>query len=180
MTGHQGQEGGSDCWVFKLSKTGKLVWQKTLGGSGSDANIGSGIMQTSDQGFLVATVTSSNDGDVSGHHGDSVNSDIWLVKLSQDPSGVESIADLRNGNIALYPNPSAGIGKISHILDKPSQVKIGIFNTLGENLLTLINTKEEAGLHEHEFDISNLPSGSYFFRIEMDGKSVLKSVELIK
>ena len=176
----KGFHGVSDCWIVKLSKSGDLIWQKTLGGSRSDANIGSGIMQTFDNGFLVATVTSSNDGDVSGHHGDTVNSDIWLVKLSQDLSGVKNIFDLNDASISVYPNPSPGKTTITYNIDKPSFVKIEIFNPLGQQLYTLINTKEEPGSYEHEFDISNLPAGSYFLRIEMDGETVLKEVVLMK
>jgi hypothetical protein len=40
------------------------------------------IQQTSDGGYIVAGTTSSNDGDVTGNHGDG---DIWVVKLS--PTG---------------------------------------------------------------------------------------------
>ena len=175
-----GFHGISDCWIFKLGKSGDLRWQKTLGGSWTDANIGSGIMQTADQGFLVATVTSSHDGDVSGLHGDSTQSDIWLVKLSQDPSAVKDISNIHNGSISLYPNPGIGFGKILYDLDKPAQVRIEIFNPLGENLRTLINTKEETGNHEHAFDISRLPSGTYFFRIQIDGKSMVRAFDLLK
>ncbi|GHV42257.1 hypothetical protein FACS1894187_24420 [Synergistales bacterium] len=42
------------------------------------------IQQTSDGGYIVAGYSDSNDGDVSGNHG---NSDYWIVKLSPDGSG---------------------------------------------------------------------------------------------
>ncbi len=178
-----GYHDNTDCWVFKLSKSGKLVWQKTFGGSASDANSGSGIMQTADSGFLIATVTSSSDGNVSGRRGDSTrDGDIWLVKLSPDiNNAVETryIVSLQ-GNIQIYPNPSIGIGKISYTLEKSSQVKIEIFNPLGESLRTFINTKEESGSHEHAFDISDLPSGSYYLRIQIGGISVVKTLEVVK
>ncbi|MDR3272603.1 MAG: T9SS type A sorting domain-containing protein, partial [Flavobacteriaceae bacterium] len=57
-----------------------IEWQKCLGGSGGD--MASSIQQTSDGGYIVAGITNSNDGDVSGNHG---NSDGWVVKLN--PSG---------------------------------------------------------------------------------------------
>jgi len=175
-----GFHGISDCWIFKLSKSGKRIWEETLGGSASDANIGSGIMQTADNGFLVATVTSSNDGDVSSHHGDSLNSDIWLVKLSEDPSGVKNIFDQNNRSISVYPNPSLGKTTISYDLEKPSFVKIEIYSPLGDQLRTFTYGLEEIGNHDHEFDISSLNSGSYFFRIYFGNTSVIKGVVLMK
>jgi hypothetical protein len=71
-----GNHGGQDAWVVKLSATGDLVWQKTLGGTGSD--LANSIQSTSDGGYLVAGSTSSNNGDVTVNHG---GSDAWIVKL---------------------------------------------------------------------------------------------------
>jgi len=179
VTGHHAPEGNSDCWIVKLSKKGDLIWQRTLGGSASDAASSSGVLPTADSGFLVLTQTWSNDGDAHGLHGDSNNADIWLVKLSQDLSDVKT-SDRKSGNISLYPNPSAGKTSITYDLEEPSVVRIELFDPLGRKLRSFMEQKEESGSHEHFFDLSGLPSGSYFFRIETDGKSVLKAVELIK
>jgi len=75
-----GNHGWCDYWVVKLNSAGRIVWQKCLGGSRGD--VAYSIQQTSDGGFIVAGVSSSNDGDVSGNHG---GSDFWVVKLN--PSG---------------------------------------------------------------------------------------------
>jgi hypothetical protein len=76
-----GKHAGFDFWVVKLSSTGSLQWQKCLGGSGSD--LAASIQQTSDGGYIVAGITSSNNGDVSGNHG---AEDFWVVKLSSTGS----------------------------------------------------------------------------------------------
>jgi len=72
-----GNHGGFDFWVVKLSSTGQLEWQKTLGGTSGDGAYS--LIQTTDGGYAVAGLTVSNNGDVSGNHG---NSDFWVVKLS--------------------------------------------------------------------------------------------------
>ncbi|HXS36366.1 MAG TPA: T9SS type A sorting domain-containing protein [Flavipsychrobacter sp.] len=73
-----GNHGGYDAWVVKLNDTGGIQWQKSLGGTSDD--YGFSIQQTSDNGYIVACITSSNDGDVSGvYHGDF---DYWIVKLT--------------------------------------------------------------------------------------------------
>ena len=53
-----------------------IQWQKALGGS--DYDYSTSIEQTTDGGYIVAGFTGSNDGDVSGNHG---NGDYWIVKL---------------------------------------------------------------------------------------------------
>jgi hypothetical protein len=71
-----GNHGDSDCWVVRLDAKGKLIWQKSLGGSRSD--YATSIGQTADGGYIVAGASDSKDGDVSGNHG---ASDYWVVKL---------------------------------------------------------------------------------------------------
>lgn len=66
-----------DAWIIKLDKNGNKQWQKCLGGSRQD--YGASIIASADGGYVMAGYTLSNDGDVSGNHGDY---DVWVVKLS--------------------------------------------------------------------------------------------------
>src|SRR5690606_6923074 len=75
VTGHQGN---GDYWIVKITQTGSLQWQKTLGGSEGD--YGNSIRQAPEDGYIVAGSSYSNDGDVTGNHG---SGDYWIVKLSQ-------------------------------------------------------------------------------------------------
>lgn len=75
-----GNHGNEDCWVVKLNGIGTIQWQKCLGGTERD--YANAIQQTSDGGYIMAGYTYSNNGDVSGNHG---NDDYWVVKL--DGSG---------------------------------------------------------------------------------------------
>lgn len=72
--------GGFDMCIVKLSRTGAIQWQKSLGGS-NDEN-GASVSQTSDGGFIVAGDTYSSDADVTGSRG---GEDYWVIRLS--PSG---------------------------------------------------------------------------------------------
>ncbi|RCR70529.1 hypothetical protein [Larkinella punicea] len=72
-----GNHGDNDVWVVKLNGFGNMVWQKALGGTGYD--FASAVIPTPDKGFVVAASTFSNNGDVSGNHGES---DFWVVKLN--------------------------------------------------------------------------------------------------
>ena len=79
VTGHHGAV-FADYWVIKIDSIGNLLWQKCLGGTGSDE--ANSIVQISDTGFLIAGGSSTNNnGDVTGHHGTESYSDYWLVKL---------------------------------------------------------------------------------------------------
>lgn len=72
--------GSTDYWVVKLDATGSIQWQKSFGGTGTD--IANAIQTTTDGGYVVAGYSNSNDGNITGSHG---NYDYWVVKL--DPLG---------------------------------------------------------------------------------------------
>jgi len=71
-----GNHGNSDFWVVKIDGSGKIQWQKCLGGGGEERAFD--IQQTNEGGYIVVGYSVSNDGNVSGNHG---GSDIWVVKL---------------------------------------------------------------------------------------------------
>jgi len=75
-----GNHGNFDAWIVKLNDTGAIQWQKSLGGSQFENAYS--ILQTSDSGYIFASASESNDGDVTGHHGDSTAPDYWIVKLN--------------------------------------------------------------------------------------------------
>ena len=72
-----GNHGNYDCWIVKIGSTGVIQWQKSFGGSGRDAAVS--IVQTSDGGYIAGGLSYSNDGDVSGNHGDQ---DAWIIKIN--------------------------------------------------------------------------------------------------
>jgi hypothetical protein len=72
-----GNHGSADCWVVKLTSIGAIEWQKSLGGTGNEYAIS--IQQTNEGGYILTGYSNSNDGDVSGNHG---NDDFWVAKLS--------------------------------------------------------------------------------------------------
>jgi hypothetical protein len=72
-----GNHGKADIWVVKLNSMFEITWQKCLGGSEDEWS--TSILQTLDGGYIIAGTTYSNNGDVSGNHGEG---DIWVVKLA--------------------------------------------------------------------------------------------------
>ncbi|MEI6948870.1 BACON domain-containing protein [Paraflavisolibacter sp. H34] len=72
-------KGNYDVWVVKLDESGRLLWQKTYGGTGGD--LANAIAPVTG-GFAVVGSTSSANGDVSASKG---GGDAWLLKI--DASG---------------------------------------------------------------------------------------------
>jgi PKD repeat protein len=67
--------GSRDYWMSRLDASGQLLWGKTYGGTGSD--IATSACELADGKIIISGYSSSNNGDVSGNHG---NFDVWVVK----------------------------------------------------------------------------------------------------
>jgi hypothetical protein len=78
---HNGNGLYNDVWLLKLDNMGSIEWEKCYGGKYNDA--ANSIEQTKDGGYIVVGYSSSNDGDVSGHHGDTTTDDYWIIKLDR-------------------------------------------------------------------------------------------------
>ncbi len=92
-----GNHGYNDLWVFKISATGMLQWQKCLGGNSGENAFAVGL--TNDGGYIVAGNTgSNNNGDVTGNHG---AGDEWIVKLTA--TGSIAWAKCYGGSVSDYP-----------------------------------------------------------------------------
>ncbi|OQY75377.1 MAG: hypothetical protein B6D44_01700 [Ignavibacteriales bacterium UTCHB2] len=79
-----------------------------------------------------------------------------------------------------FPNPFNPSTTIRFSLPKETQLKINIYNTLGELVQTLAEGTYEAGYHKVTFNASNLPSGAYIYRIESADFMQVRKMVLIK
>jgi len=68
-----------------------------------------------------------------------------------------------------YPNPFNPTTKINFSLPSAADVKLEIYNIMGQKVTTLIDGKREAGEHVVQWDGSDVASGIYFYRLETSG-----------
>lgn len=79
-----------------------------------------------------------------------------------------------------YPNPFNPITKIKFSLRGASFTKLIIYNLLGEEIRTLINSELVTGYYEVEFDGTDLPSGVYFYKLQANGFNQVKKMLLLR
>ena len=99
-----------------------------------------------------------------------------LTNSNHNESGIPSKFKLYQN----YPNPFNPSTNIQYGLPKSSFVKLVIFNILGQEIATLVNTTQKAGTHDAVLDASRFTSGVYFYRLTTEGFSDTKQMILIK
>lgn len=101
-----------DYWVFKIDAGGELLWQRSMGGSGTDR--AHSVAPTDGNGCVVAGWTVSFDGEVTGYHDDG---DLWMVRLQELPTSVERttaapglvVTQQGAGGLLVHAGPDAGM-----------------------------------------------------------------------
>jgi hypothetical protein len=79
-----------------------------------------------------------------------------------------------------YPNPFNPATKIPFRLRNSAHVKLVIYNVNGQVVKTLVNEGLPAGSYEYEFNANGMASGTYFYRITVDGSTLTKRMMLLK
>ncbi len=79
-----------------------------------------------------------------------------------------------------YPNPFNPVTKIRYEVPVAGEVRIDIYNLLGQRVTTLVNGHVTAGRHEVHFDGRNLASGVYFYRLAAPNQVITRKMLLLK
>ncbi len=79
-----------------------------------------------------------------------------------------------------YPNPFNPSTKINFALPSDMNVKLAVYNTLGEKVAELVNGAMTAGTYAIDFNAAALPSGIYFYRIEAGTNVAVRKMMLLK
>jgi hypothetical protein len=79
-----------------------------------------------------------------------------------------------------YPNPFNPGTTIRYSIPTQSNIRLRVYNSIGENIADLINTNQSAGSYEVNWDAGNFASGIYLYSIEAipsDGTEIFRSVK---
>ena len=68
-----------------------------------------------------------------------------------------------------YPNPFNPSTTIQYDLPVDARVNIVVYNSLAQQVVTLVNQEQSAGVYKVNFNASGLTSGIYFYRINVQG-----------
>ena len=79
-----------------------------------------------------------------------------------------------------YPNPFNPVTTIQFSIPQSGNVKLTVFNILGEQVAVLVNEFKDSGVHTINFDAGQFNSGLYVYKLESSGFVQTRKMLLVK
>ncbi|HET55258.1 MAG TPA: T9SS type A sorting domain-containing protein [Ignavibacteria bacterium] len=121
------------------------------------------------------------------------NNGLWtegwtaLSVLGYTPQTVVGIEEKYDSEIPVsfdlsqnYPNPFNPSTKIQFTMPEAGNVKLTVYNVLGQKVAELINDFKSAGIYTINWNAENLSSGMYIYKLESGANIITKKMTLLK
>jgi hypothetical protein len=117
---------------------------------------------------------------------------IWelLIRAHTSTAGISEGKDKTENSYSLAlmpvsPNPVRGNTLIHYSLPNETDVTLKVYNILGQEVRTLVDSHQKSGKHSVTFDTKDsrgnaLPQGVYFYRLNVGKNSLTKKITLIR
>jgi len=86
-----------------------------------------------------------------------------ILKMGLGPPATAESAVRLLGN---FPNPLTESTTIAYEVNERAPITLSIWNLTGNRVADLVDDMQAPGRYEHQFDASDLPSGTYFLRLQ--------------
>ncbi|MEA3478276.1 MAG: T9SS type A sorting domain-containing protein [Bacteroidota bacterium] len=91
-------------------------------------------------------------------------------------SGIETPHFVANDNINIYPNPVSETAMIRYRMPDEGYLMIDIYSISGRRIRRIAEEKVMPGVHEIEYDVSDLPNGVYFIRLQAGDEILVRKL----
>ncbi|MBN1997591.1 leucine-rich repeat domain-containing protein [candidate division KSB1 bacterium] len=106
---------------------------------------------------------------------------IWLPVV-ESPSSVRQVAAVAHSFHLYqnYPNPFNPVTTIFYQLDRPAEVQVSIYNTLGQIMTILVQQTQAEGEYICNWNAKDFPSGIYFACLKADQVVLMNKMILMR
>jgi photosystem II stability/assembly factor-like uncharacterized protein len=156
-------------WVVGGNNTAAIILYTSDGGT-------NWISQTPNTTNLLSAVSfvDENNGWAVGFDGTIIHTDN-TVPVELDKSSPAGFSLKQN-----YPNPFNPSTTIEYSIPEGGNVRLVVYNSLGEEVAVMKNNFEESGSYKINFDASNLSSGIYYYQLNSGEFSSIKKMIILK
>ena len=79
-----------------------------------------------------------------------------------------------------FPNPFNPSTQSRYAVPQISEVRLDVYNMIGQRVATLVNEEKLPGNYSIDFDASTLSSGIYFYRLQAGSVQLTRKMMLVK
>ena len=105
------------------------------------------------------------------------------LTIEQVSTGLKAQNRVIPTEIELYqnhPNPFNPATRIEYKIAKEAEVRLTVFNTLGQQIAVLVDARQNAGTHRVTFEGTPWPSGIYYYRLQAGKRSETRKMVLLR
>lgn len=97
------------------------------------------------------------------------------MAVPSNATAINEVGQLAGFQLTTYPNPFSHETTISYTLEKNSYIRISMVNSLGKEILVLVDGIKQSGENQLQLNAGSLPSGLYFLYTQTsEGTSIHK------
>ncbi len=132
------------------------------------------LVSNNEAGFLTGIYTADNNGDFLGN---------FVMTAYMSGTAVSGVAASTTNGYSLdgnYPNPVSATTDISYNLGVSGPVTLNVYNVLGQNVGTLVNSTQGMRQHSVTFNAGTLPDGMYYYKLQSGEFSATNSMVIAR
>jgi len=101
------------------------------------------------------------------------------IEIVNMPCGLTGIEEYSLANsLQLYPNPTTGKILLEFALDKPKDIKVTVYNILGE--VVSVTEWKDVATETYRMNLSGITNGIYYLNIQTDNEIIVKKVSVVR
>ena len=104
----------------------------------------------------------------------------YLLNIPSSITQISSVAPVSFELSQNYPNPFNPVTNLEFGISKLTYVSLKIYDMLGEEVATLVNSNLVPGTYKYSFNASFLSSGIYYYKLSSNDYSVTRKMTLLK
>jgi len=175
-----GEKNTNSVYIIKLDTQGNTIWERSIRIPDYKFR-GFDIKETKDGGYITTGQS---------RYGSSGDPDLFLIKVNKEGM----LVSVKDNEVTIptliyleqnYPNPFNPTTTINYTIPKGGNVRLEIYNSLGEIVNILKDSYEDAGAHTitwngNDSNGNSLSSGIYFYRLVNNDFVQVKKMTLLK
>jgi flagellar hook assembly protein FlgD len=102
----------------------------------------------------------------------------YIKNVDQLINNVYSKHVKNTNTVKIYPNPTKDVINIELVSSNQQSVSFALYDAMGRTVRGVVSKKMESGVNNFQFNLTNLPKGTYYIKINDGEQEINKLIVL--